>query len=248
MKRTILNKIIFCLFIAPSIMLIVFLSSCTPSLGKFDKESGGFDDYYNSIGDIVGKYEAPKSDDQTKFEFKDQTYDLENSITNDYIIEHLSWEEGKEKVEFRQYVYIVIPFTDDLNVEEVALFVCTNNEIANNADRILEISAFYFRDSASCPDDDKLFTKSYPNNPHSDPSKDSRIASASISVTSSFDSFVLNGFRQTVDIGESYVTDSRLNAKKNSFLYLRIENNSALNKDTMTPIDISFINLLIRAV
>ena len=248
MKKAILKKIVFCLFIVPSIMLIVFLSSCNPSLGKFDKEEGGFEDYYNSIGDIIGKYEAPKDDDQTQTEFKSVTYDLEDSITNEYIMEYLKWKDDTKKVDFRQYVYIVIPFTSDLKIEELALYVCTNASYDKNANRTLEISAFYYPSESDCPEDGDLLKMSDGEKAYTDPPNYYSIAKASINVTSSFDSFVLSGFHQTVGYGESYVVDSMLSVKKDSYLYLRIENNSALNKGTMTPIDISFINLLVRAV
>ena len=140
MKRTIIRKIIFGLFILPSILSLVFLSSCTPDVGQFNTENGGFEDYYDCIDDLVGKYESPKADDATKMELKNQTYDLEDSITNEYIMEHLDWKDGAEKVEFRQYIYIVVPFNRDLKVESLAFFVRKDQGSASGE---LEFSAFF---------------------------------------------------------------------------------------------------------
>ena len=250
MKRTIIKKILFGLFVAPFIM---FLFSCSPDLGQFNTENG-LDDYYDCIDDLVGKYESPKGDDPTKMELKNQTYDLEDSITNDYIMEHLDWKDGAEKVEFRQYIYIVIPFKRDLKVESLAFFV-RKDQASPSAK--LEFSAFYFPNSDSCPKDDKLKKSSDPDTKiedgnevvieYADPKKELRNSSATISVTNSFDSFVIEGFSQTFDYGTSYVSNRCLLAKEGSYLYLRIENNSALDR-SMNPISIQFINLLIRAV
>ena len=248
MKRTILKKILFGLFIAPFL-----LSGCTPDLGKFNNESGGFDDYYDSIDDLVGKYESPKDGDASKMELKNQTYDLEDSITNEYIMEHLDWENGAEEVEARQYIYIVIPFKRDLKIESIALYVKKDQSSASGQ---LEISAFYFPNSDSCPDDNKLKKSSDPDTKiedgvevaieYPDPNTQMRNAGATFYVTNNFDSFVIEGFHQTFDYGTSYVSDGNLLVKEGSYLYLRIENNSALNR-SMTPISIQFINLLIRA-
>ncbi len=229
-------------------------------MGVFDKSDNnlGFDDYYASFGDVVGKYEKDNA-------FTDDSYDIEKSITNDYILEFLEWEDDANKVEFRQYVYIVIPFKRDLKIEELALYLKTDDAGANS---LVEISAFYFKDSNSCPKDNELKKHSDPDTrtvtkkdeygndiqveeeiEYADPKKELRIESATTSVTNEFDSagaFTLKGFHQAGS-EESFISDSCIMAKKDSFLYLRIENNSALNRD-LTPINISFINLLIRAV
>ena len=244
MKRTLLKKLICCLFIAPSLVIIAGLTSCNPDLGKYDSESG-LNDFLDDIGDLSGLYESPKSDDPSQFEFKKDTYDLENSITNEYIMQNLSCENSSKQVPFKQFVYIVIPFDDDLKIESLSLYVKANSKTEVK----LSFSAFYFKDSSSCPDQEKLRKMNDADaGIYSDPPKENSVATASLSVGNYYDSFVLGGFHQTVDIGESYVVENCLNAKKNSYLYLRVENNSALNKTTMNPVDISFINLLIRAL
>ena len=57
-----------------------------------------------------------------------------------------------------------------------------------------------------------------------------------------WDSYVFGGFRQ---VG---FQDELLHAKKDGYIYLRIENNSGFNRDTLPPARFSFINLMIRAV
>ena len=243
MKRTLLKKLICCLFIAPSLVIIAGLSSCNPDLGKYDSEDG-YNDFLDDIDDLSGLYESPKSDDPSTIEFKSDKYDLEDSITNEHIMEYLSCEDSSKQVPFKKFVYIVIPFKSDLKIESLSLYVKANS----TTEVKLSFSAFYFKDSGSCPDMDKLRKMNDADGFYSDPVKENSVASASLSVGNYYDGFLLSGFHQTVDIGESYVTDNCLNAKKNSYLYLRVENNSALNKATMEPVEISFINLLIRAL
>jgi hypothetical protein len=242
MKRTLLKKLICCLFIAPSLVIIAGLSSCNPDLGKYDSEDG-LNDFLDDIDDLKGLYESKKNDNE--FEFKSDTYDLEDSITNEYIMQYLACEDSSKQVPFKKFVYIVIPFKSDLKIESLSLYVKANS----TTEVKLSFSAFYFKDSGSCPDKDKLRKMNDADvGIYSDPPKENSVASASLSVGNYYDGFVLSGFHQTVDIGESYVTENCLCVKKNSYLYLRVENNSALNKTTMQPVDISFINLLIRAL
>lgn len=244
MKRTLLKKLIRYLFIAPSLVLIVLLTSCNPDLGKYDKEDG-YAGFLDDIGDINGIYEVQDGEDPNKFKFETTEYDLEDSITNEYIMQFLACEESDKEVAFKQYVYIVIPFENDLKIESLALYVKANTKNVTN----LVFSAFYFKDKDSCPETKKLKKMSDADDgTYSDPVEANRIAYTSISAGNYYDGFALSGFHQTADIGKAYVSDNCLLAEKGSFLYLRVENNSALNKATMTPVEISFINLLVRAI
>ena len=244
MKRTLVKKLIRCLFVAPTLVSIFLLSSCNPDLGKYDSKDG-YEVFLNDIYDVSALYEIPKSGSPNETVFNIDSFKVKDSITNEYIMQYLKCEDSTKEVAFKKYVYIVIPFKENLKIESLALYVK-----ANTSEEVrLDFSAFYFKDSDSCPEKDKLKKMNDPDSgTYSDPLMDNRIASASLSVGNYFDSFVLEGFHQTVDIGESYVTDNCLLAKKDSSLFLRVENNSALNKATMTPVDISFINLLIRAL
>ena len=250
MKSIRFKKILYYLSIVPSILSLFILSSCTPSLGIFDKQEGnfGFDDYYASFDDIIGFYDDGAVDMHIK------EYDIEESITNDYTLEFNDWEDGAEKVEFMQYTYIVIPFKRDLKIEELALFVSSDPNDASNVN--LEFSLFYFQNESSCPSRDDLKLYSDPDTKkegdkdvvieYGDPKKDYRIAYSTMTVKHEFDSVVFGNFHQTTT-GDSYVSDNCLLAKDGGYLYIRVENNSALNRD-MTPVKISFINLLVRAI
>lgn len=258
--KKVFKKFLYYLLITSSSLFILTLFSCSADLGIFSDKENGTEEFYKSLGDVCGKYEGNS-------EFEGIDYDVEKSLTNQYVFDNLDWkdEDGVKKVELRQYVYIVIPFKRDLKIEELALYLKTDDAGANS---LVEISAFYFKDSDSCPKDDELKKHSDPDTrtvtkkdefgndiqveeeiEYADPKKESRIESATTSVTNEFESngaFTLKGFHQAGS-EESFISDSCIMAKKDSFLYLRIENNSALNRD-LTPINISFINLLIRAV
>lgn len=241
--------------------MILMISSCTADLGKFSDSEDGIEEFYDSVGDIKGKYDA--TDHMENIE-----YGLKESITNDAILasDPLNWEDGAKEVEYRQYVYIVIPFKRDLKIESVSLFVKLNPEETGYETKNLEFSAFYYKDSSSLPADDDLKLVSDPDTKkvtkkdeqghdieveeeieYADPKKENRIASAQMTVTGSFDGFVLENFRQ-MDNTDSYVSDSCLLAEDGGYLYIRIENNSAINRLNMDLVSITFINLLIRAI
>ena len=250
MKSIRFKKRLYYLIIVPFILSIFILSSCSPSLGIFDKQEGnfGFDDYYASFDDIIGLY------DDGAVEMHLKEYDIQESITNDYTFEFNDWEDGAEKVEFQQYTYIVIPFKRDLKIDEIALFLASDPNGASDVK--LEFSLFYFKDSSSCPSRDDLKLYSDPDTKtedgkevvieYADPKKDDRITYSTMTVYHEFDSVVFSGFHQTTT-GDSYVSDNCLLAKDGSYLYIRVENNSALNRD-MSPVKLSFINLLVRAI
>ena len=61
-------------------------------------------------------------------------------------------------------------------------------------------------------------------------------------VKDEWDSTVFGGFNQY-----GY-DDGLLHAREDSYLYIRIENNSGHKKDTLQPMTIKFINLMVRAI
>lgn len=258
MKRILIKKILYCLFIAPSFLIILIFSSCSADLGVFNNEENGIDMFYESLDDnVLAKYEESS-------EIKELKVDVKKSLTNEYIMDKLDWEDDADKVAFRQYSYIVIPFKRDLKIESIGLFISSDiSETSTNS--ILEFSAFYFKDKDSCPKDEDLKLVSDPDTEiittkdengndvqqeveikYGDPDKNDRISYTTLDITHSFDGIVLEKFHQTAE-GELYVSDNCLLAKEDSYLYIRIENNSPINRN-MIPIKISFINLLIRAI
>ena len=222
------------LAIALSLAVMLSFTACV-DLGIFNAE----DDYqslYDSIGEVEGLFDGGS-----------HGYALKASLFNSYSVETLGWEDDDDKVASEEYVYIVIPFEAALEVESVALFM-------NSADpRELEISAFYFESSTLVPE--KIKYKSSPETEivvidevetereiiYDDPAKSDRIADAFCYANADWESFVLDHFAQ-----KGY-TDGYLHTGIGGSLYLRIENNSGLNKE-MQSCFFNFNGLLIRAV
>ena len=251
MKRIKAFKMAF--ITALSFMFIAILCSCSVDLGEFDMRDD-YKEYYESFGDIKGLYDESQV-------VKENVYDFEKSIFNDTIVEKLKWENDSDKVEYLEYCYIVIPFLKDMKIESIALYVAKDSALGEV--RSLEFSAFYFEGSSSLPLNIKLLTS--PDTKiveeddgegniiekeveieYDDPSKDLRCSYAKINVTNNFDGFILEKFKQVE--GASYVKDKCLEVKAGSFLYIRCENNSGLNRDTLTPQAFSFMNLLVRSI
>lgn len=251
MKKTFAKRSISFASLLVSFMLIFFLISCTADLGQFDMR-GNYEDYYESFGDVIGIY-----DDNSNA--KEASYDFKDSIFNDYIVSNLKWENDNDKVEFREYCYIIIPFTKAMKIESLALYVCKDSSISTNIN--LEFSAYYYEDSTNVPTNIKLLTspdtriveKDDGNGnmvqveeeiEYDDPLKKDRIAYSNIIATNNFDGFIMDNFIQVNDV--DYVSNKCLNVKENSYLYIRCENNSGLNN--MTSCSFSFMNLLVRKV
>ena len=255
MKTTFAKRVCRFTSLIYSFMLIGFLISCSADLGKFDM-NGNFVEYYETFGDVSGIYDDNKSVAKINYDFK-------KSIFNDYIAEKLKWENEEDKVLYKEYCYIVIPFKQEMKIESLALYVSKDSSVEKNIN--LEFSAFYFRDESEVPqnikllssDDTRIVEKDDGNGgtieveeeiEYDDPQKENRNCFSNIVVNKSFDGFMLERFSQINDGKGSYVSDNCLNVKEGSFLYLRCENNSGLNRDRLTPCAFSFMNLLVRKV
>ena len=229
------NRITLGLFAIALSLVVLFSSTACMDLGIFTD-----DDHYQALYDSIGRIEGI-------FDGGSHSYDLEDSLFNSYSVEKLDWKDDADKVAYEEYVYIVIPFEAALQVESVALFM--NSAVATE----LEISAFYFESSTLVPE--KIKYKSSPDTEtviveevetevpivYDDPAKSDRIAGAFCNANSDWGNFVLEKFTQT-----GY-TDGYLHTGVDGALYLRIENNSGLNKE-MQNCSFNFNGLLIRAV
>ena len=229
----------FCRFFAVmfSLALIFSLTACA-DMGKFSEEND-FKDYYESIGSIEGIYDGGS-----------RNYDLKDSLFNDYTVNNLNWPDEDDKVAYEEYVYIVIPFNADLTVESLALYLYS--ETNTN----FQINFFYYENSTFAPK--KIKYKSSPETEtivvtedgidvekeveieYDDPAYEDRVASTTCYATSEWGDFAVEYFNQP-----GY-TDGYLHAKNGGLLYVRIENNSGLNKN-MQSCPFNFINLIIRA-
>ena len=236
MKRN--GKIARRVFAAALGIALTFSLTACMDLGYFETEEG-YKAFYDSIGDIEAIYDGGV-----------HSYDLKDSLFNTYTVENLAWEDDDDKVAYEEYVYIVVPFKKDLTIESVALFMASDEKDE------LEVSAFYFPNGFE-PNEIKF--KSSPDMKiikvtengvevekevpieYDDPLKTERAAGEFCYVSSEWGSFLMEGFSQP-----GY-TDGFLHVEEGGSLYLRIENNSGLEKNTQSC-KFSFINLMIRAV
>jgi len=232
-KKIVFKKYIRYLFLVPSFVLVLFLSPCMDFGILEDQET-----FYSSFDDIIAKYDSDN-------EIANYEVDIER-IFNESTVNEFKWEDEDDEVEYHQYVYIVIPFTRTMKITSLALCVAGVKEELENQEIIMEVSAFYFPDEDSCPSDDNFKLLSSPDgtsDDYEDPDINTKVASASYQLTSEWsDGIYFESFSNS-----PYVIDKCLNVSDGGYLYIRIENNSGLNKGKMTPCTFSFMNLLVRA-
>ena len=211
----------------------ILLTSCSFDLGVFEKEGDSYQSYYDTFGEVVG---IVKEDEK-------YNYNVKNSLFNDTTVKSYSWEKSEYEVKEKDYVYISIPIKEVLKIESVALYVKSTNTIN------MEITSFYFPTSASIPQKIKFkdspdMSEDDPPVPiqYDDPAKELSLCNETIPLTEgTWTYFILEDFAQ-----EGY-EDKYLHTAKNSYLYIRVENNSGLNK-LMPSVTFTFLNLLIRAI
>lgn len=215
------------------------LAACGPSLGVFDSQDG-YKKLYDSFGDIKGLYDGGS-----------HSYDFEDSLLNEKTINEFEWEDDDDKVKKEEYVYLILPVEEELNIECIVLFFNTPYS------QILEFSTFYFASEDEAPKKIKYLSSpdtepEYDDDgnyigekeiEYDDPPRDVSLVNGSLSLSKdSWNSYTYGGFKQ---VG---FDDRLLHVKKDGLIYIRIENNSGFNRDTMQPVDFTFINLMVRAV
>lgn len=218
-----------------TLSLIPFLlSGCGPDLGVYSKEGETLDEYYDSFGDM-----------KCLFDGGDHSYDVEDSLYNEKTINEFTWEDEDDAVEEEEYLYLIIPFNEELNIEAIVLFAYSEENID------VEINCFYFASESSTPQ--KIKYLSSPDTEtkddqeveivYDDPPKEASLVTVETSfVKEEWNNFVLGGFRH------DFFADNYLHTNDGGLLYIRIENNSGFNRDTMTSVKFKFINLMVRAV
>lgn len=217
----------------------ICLTACGPDLGVFNEE-GGYDKLYDSFGNVEALYDGG-----------DHSYDIKDSLLNETTINEFVWEDDDDEVEKEEYLYLILPVKADFDIECIILFLMTPYS------QTLELTAFYFDDEDDAPekikyltspdtepeyDDDGNYIGEKPIE-YDDPASEEGIVSGSLSlVKNEWYSLVLGGFNQ------NGYSDGILHAKEDGVIYLRIENNSGFNRDTLQPVKFTFINLMVRAV
>lgn len=227
------KKFLLGLLLVPSLLL----SACSFNLGTAFEKNDNYKTYYDSFADVRAKYDSGLG------EGAEDTYNIKNSLFNDYTVNNMAWEKDENKVAERQYVYIIVTFKEVLKVESLSLYFK-----AAEASRS-RISAFYYVSDDLAPK--KIMYLSSPaEDPDAEPPityDDPLISDANLSFDVGFEkdtwkSVTFEKFKQ-----EGY-TDGLLHTGSNSVLYIRVENNSGHDRGTTEPVTFTFINLLVRAL
>ena len=227
------------LTIVLSLVLIFSLTACA-DMGEFNSDDEDYSKFYESFGDIKGLYQGG-----------DHSYDIETSLFNEYTVLNLDWEDEDDKVESEEYLYLIIPFDAELKFDAFILYMLSDTEVD------VTISAYYFANSSLLPE--KIKYKDSPETEtktviiddqeveievkidYDDPVWNDRVAEAYCHLDANkWGSFLMDGF--TTEAG-----DGHLHTTEDGVLYVRIENNSGLNKE-MKRFKFSFINFIARAV
>ncbi len=245
MRRSLLKKLSLIIGAIGSLGVLSSLSGCY-DLGVLSTN----DIYISSFGDIKGIYDGGSV-----------SYELKDLIFTNSSDEDFSWEAAEDLTAFNKYVYVAIPVKADLNIEEFAMWVRGTETIS------MEVSFFYFESEAdapskikylSSPDTEMVAKKDADGNiekdadgnivyeekeiEYDDPLKETRVASYDVSLKDSWGAFLVEGFNQT-----GY-DDELLHTKNGGYIYIRFENNSGLNKETLTSTSFQFTCVLIRAI
>lgn len=240
MKTTLVKRVIRRISIAISAVMLVFLSACF-DLGAFEDVDSD-SDYYDSFGAVKGLFESGN-----------RSYDVKDSLFNDFTVENLDWENDEDRVDSEEYVYIVLEFKKAIKIESLALF------LSANSDATIEIESFYYADETFAPK--KIKYKSSPDTEtvtvsdesgnevtkeveivYDDLLSEQSVADATCDVINGeWSSFMLAEFKQ------AGYDDGLLHTGIGGLLYIRINDNSGLFPESETC-SFKFINLLVRAV
>lgn len=215
------------------------LCSCAANLGVFEK-SDGYKSYYDSFGDLRCLYDGGEV-----------SYDVEDSLFNDMTMKELKWEKSEYEVQYQQYLYLILPFESNLDIESISLCVRTVEDVT------MKLSAFYFAPGYTRPQKIKYLTSPETETIYDDDDnpigeqpiiyddllpQQSCVEGEMTIHRENWAGFVLGNFHQQGS------QDQYLHAKKDSYLYFRIENNSGWNVGQLTPFSFQFMNLMIRAI
>lgn len=240
------------------IAAILVIAACgCEDLGAYENT----EEYYSSFGDVVLIDGATKN----KKEYSVEKYFYNKESREDF----LRGEDGAYKgVEHGDYVYLAIPFESNIDMDTLALFIQSKNDVAvyisvfvsdkipTNFKAISEISIN--RDSSSNSLGQDTGDEA-PNteNVYDDPDPQTRIGEVTVHLKNGkWNSFVLDTFNINGQVQKS------IQIKKGQYILLQIRNNSGVrvfNEEKQAYVDqltglelptaeITMTNLLIRAL
>ena len=215
------------------------ISGCGIDLGVFDENEDGYKSLYESFGKVEGLYDGGS-----------HSYKIEDSLFNSKTVEEFKCEDEDDEVKKEEYLYLILPIKKQLKVESIVLFFYSEESVS------FDISTFYFVSEDYAPkkikyrtspdteevEDEEGHKHEVPIEYDDPPVSDSMTYSTMSLIRQDWDSIVFGDFKQ-----EGY-NDGYLHAGEDSLVYIRIENNSGFNRDTMDSVSLRFINLMVRAV
>ena len=213
-------------------LLPAFLLTGCFDLGSLNDGDQDFEKYYDTFDVVKGiYYDSGESENLGVKE-----YDIEDSLCNEKTINDFEWEDSDDEVKYQNYTYIAIKTKEEINLNQLMLYM--RSEEAKD----VSISCFYFMDDDGTPKKPR-FVESDDAGEYDDPDASLSLLNYPVNLKKdAWTGFMLKDFEQ---VG---YTDGNIHMAKDSYLYIRINNNSGYYKDRLLPCTFSFIDLIIRAV
>lgn len=255
-KRTVSTFIVICM------VAILAIASCgCDDLGEYDNVN----EYYESFDDIV--LISGTSRNTEEYSVKDYFYN-ESSKEN-----FLTGEDGAYNgVAYSDYVYMAIPFENDINMDSVALYLKAKEDVSLYINVYVtdiipsnwrSIAADVISQAAESENDESESTEaseeseSSEENDYDDPDPNKRIGDVTVHLKKeNWNSFTLDSFNI------NGAAEGSIQIKKGQYILLQFRNNSGvrifdidkqLNVDPQTGLElqkaeITMTNLMIRAL
>ena len=126
----------------------ICLSACGPDLGAFENEDN-YESFYKAFGDVTGLYDGGN-----------HSYDIADSLFNSNTVETFTTKDSDDEVKEEQYVYLILEIEEFIDIEAVVLFFDATTT------GTMHFNCFYFENSSSTPDHNKLKYLSSPDTAH----------------------------------------------------------------------------------
>lgn len=225
-----------CLALCVMATLAVAMSGCD-DLGAFENTS----EYYSSFGDVVLISGTTKEEK----EYSVEKYFYNEESREDFL-------KGEDRVAYRDYAYMAIPFNNDIDMDALALYLQSQSNVT------VYINAYVINKSEwdairKNDDDSEESTGGSENNDKVYYDPDRKIGEATVRLKNGkWDSFTLDVFKTNVGSQKS------IQIKSGHYVLLQFKNNCVdenkqayVDPDTgleLPKAEITMTNLLIRAL